>query len=389
MYGTREQLVLLDKIEAKKAEVRKLVAEGKTDEAKAAKAEMVDMQQRLDLLDGTGADPVIDPKNMQKPMGAKNDEVKDFCNAARRRFADASMLKEGSDPDGGYTVPEDVRTKIEQYRTAEFSLSDLVTVETTKFDAGQRTYQDKSDVDGFEEVGEGEAINQTKAPTFSRISYAIKKFGGFLPVTNELLSDSDARIVDVISRWMGRNSRATRNKKILAALTTAKNSKYETIEDLDSITKIVDITLGSVYAGTSTIITNDYGKYEMSKWKDGNGRSLLQPMPNETAKYQLAFGSVILPVRVLPTKDFPNVVDGGHTYAPIILGDIKEACVLFDRQKLSLMDSNTASIANLSAFGNDLTIYRGLERFDVKVKDADAYVMAHFGDEIVSSAVAA
>lgn len=53
------------------------------------------------------------------------------------------------------------------------------------------------------------------------------------------------------------------------------------------------------------------------------------------------------------------------------------------------MGSNTASIANLSAFGNDLTIYRGLERFDVKVKDADAYVMAHFGDEIVSSAVAA
>ena len=375
-------LEILDTIEEKKIQLSNLLDAKKLTEAKAVSAELDDLQSEL-----TTRQKYLDNKPQPaqlKPLTTpENDAVAQFVNAARGGFRNAAgYLQEGVDTDGGYTVPEDIQTKVNQYREAQFSLSDLVTVEPTSYESGSRTYQDKASMDGFEEIGEGGAIKKVKSPTFSRISYKIKKFGGYLPVTNELLADSDARITDIIARWLGNQSRVTRNKKIIDALTTAKESTYKVIKTLDDIASIVNIDLGSVYSGTSCIITNDYGKQEISTWKDANGRSLLQPVVNEPTKLQLAFGSVIIPVKVIPTTDFPNVVDTEKTYAPVIIGDLHEAVVLYDRQKMSIKGSDTASVTGFNAFENDLTLFRGLDRFDTQVLDKNAYTLAHFATEI-------
>jgi HK97 family phage major capsid protein len=56
--------------------------------------------------------------------------------------------------------------------------------------------------------------------------------------------------------------------------------------------------------------------------------------------------------------------------APIIIGDLKEACVMFDRQTLSIMASNTAG----DAFLSDVTLFRAIEREQVKMRDEEAIV---------------
>lgn len=378
----KKLLELLDSINEKKALVKNLVDAGNLADAKTVKDELKALQEKFDLLKDV-YDDKPQPAQLKPLTTPENDAVAQFANSARGGFRNtAGYLQEGSDPDGGYTVPEDIQTKINYYRDAKFSLSQLVTVEPTRYESGSKNYLDKASANGFEEVGEGGALKQVKNPTFSRVSYKIKKYGGFMPVTNELLADSDARITDVISSWLGDESRVTRNKKIISALTTAKESTYKVIKTLDDIASIVNIDLGSVYSRTSCIITNDYGKQEISTWKDANGRSLLQPVINEPTELQLAFGSVIIPVKVIPTTDFPNVVDTEKTYAPVIIGDLQEAVVLYDRQKVTIKGSDTASVTGFNAFENDQYLFRAIERFDTQIKDKNAYVLAHFATEI-------
>ena len=42
--------------------------------------------------------------------------------------------------------------------------------------------------------------------------------------------------------------------------------------------------------------------------------------------------------------------------------------------KLNIMTSNTAVAGDLNAFENDLTLFRAIEREDVVVRDAEAFV---------------
>ena len=60
---------------------------------------------------------------------------------------------------------------------------------------------------------------------------------------------------------------------------------------------------------------------------------------------------------------------------------LKEACKLIDRNQLSIKASDVAAIGSgddaVNAFGEDLTVWRGLERLDCKVKDAESYHMGH------------
>lgn len=54
---------------------------------------------------------------------------------------------------------------------------------------------------------------------------------------------------------------------------------------------------------------------------------------------------------------------------PVIIGDLKEGIWYFDRAKTTIMTSNIASIGDLNAFAEDLTIYRAIEREDIKIRD--------------------
>ena len=58
----------------------------------------------------------------------------------------------------------------------------------------------------------------------------------------------------------------------------------------------------------------------------------------------------------------------------MLCGDTKEAVKIFDRQKLSILGSNTASVTDFNAYEQDMTLFRGILRMDVVKKDAKAFV---------------
>lgn len=370
----KKLLALLDSINNKKIEVKNLVDQGNLEEAKAAKEELKNLQQQFDLLKDLEDDDTIQvTQNLQTgaavPVQDKNPE-KEFADAARRGFRNS--MNEGTPAEGGYTVPEDIQTRINTYREAKASLIDLVDVENVSTNKGSRTYKKRSQQTGFTKVGEGGKIPGGTTPQFERMDYEIEKYAGYFPTTNELLADSDANITGVLVSWIGDESRVTRNKLILNVI----NQKEKTdLAGINDIKKALNVTLGQAFKGTSKIITNDDGLQYLDTLKDNDGKYLLQPNPAQPMQMVLCAGATRIAVFVIPNADLPSdTATEGSRKIPMIIGDLKEGVKFFDRKQLTIMTSNIASAGNLNAFEEDLTLFRAIEREDCRLKDKEAFV---------------
>ena len=210
-----------------------------------------------------------------------------------------------------------------------------------------------------------------------------------------------------------------------------KTKKEVELNGLDDIKKVLNVTLGSAFKQSSRIITNDDGLQYLDTLKDSTGRYLLAPDPKDTMQLRLAVGGTFVPVEAIPKGDLPSTVtyeqtadteqsraykveitevtdengdektyytkvedvytavdepkkqdianyyEASATKIPVIIGDLKEGIWYFDRAKTTIMTSNIASIGDLNAFAEDLTIYRAIEREDVKIRDKEAFVNAY------------
>lgn len=327
-----------------------------------------DAEERLFNLSKQDNAPSEEEMKAAKTEKTEKSAIEKFAEDARNGFVvKAGKLAEGVPADGGYVVPEDIQTKINEYKTAKTSLLDLVTVEKVKTNKGQRTFKKRAQQTGFTKVGEGGKITSKSTPQFERLNYEIEKYAGYLPVTNELLTDSDQNVAKVIIEWLGDESRVTANKLILEEL---KKKEETDLKDLDGIKKALNVTLGQAFKPTSKIITNDDGLQYLDTLKDSTNRYLLAPMPGDTMRMGLQVGANTIPVEVIPNAD----LETDKKKIPFIIGDLKESVIYWDRQLTSINISATAVIGELNAFEEDLTLYRAIEREDVTLRDKDAFV---------------
>lgn len=372
----KKLLELLDSINEKKSLVRNLVEQGKLEDAAREKEELIKLQSKFDLLKDI-EDGEIENKGQELKRGAlrnvnPKDAVKEFADAARRGFKVSNDMKEGTKEDGGYMVPEDIRTRIEKRRESRDSLIEEVTIEPVSTNKGSRTFKKRSQQTGFEKVGEGGKIGKKNTPKFERMDYEIEKYAGWFPVTNELLEDSDETIASTLVEWIGDESRVTRNNVIREAINTKEKT---TFKGLDDIKKALNVTLGAAFKSTSKIITNDDGLQYLDTLKDAEGKYLLQPNPAEPMQLRLCAGATIVPVKIIGNKDLPSdTATVGKRKIPVIVGDLKEGIKFFDRKQLSIFASNIAQAGNLNAFEEDLTLFRAIEREDCRIKDKEAFV---------------
>jgi len=364
----QEILKMLESINSKKQEVKNLVSENKIEEAQAAKAELQEMQAKFDILKD-----MEDEQKMETPKNAtplKKDAIHEFANAARngfRNYNNEDMSATGVD--GGYTVPEDIMTRVEELKEAKFNLADLVSTENVTTLSGRRTYKTRKQHTGFQKIGEGQKISKIDGPTFGIVEYKIAKYAGYLPVTNELLADSDANITAVLTNWLAEEDVATRNGLVLGAVD--KKTAVD-LKSLDGIKKAVNVTLGSRYAGSVQIVTNDDGLNYLDTLQDDNKRYLLSRNVNENEPMEmvLAVGAKKIPVVVVPN----DILTTAENKVPFKVGSFKDYAKIFDRQKLTIAVSSEASTTDVNAFEEDLTLFRGIDRLDIQVLDDEAMV---------------
>lgn len=424
---------ILAKIEEKTAEARKLMDGENKDVSKATeilnevdqlKAEY-EAEKRLYEMEKKDNTP--EPEQVQEKKAKRTEEeaLKAFGRAAKNGFKVnkddenqlPGILNEGSQPDGGYTVPEDIYTRIEYFREAEFSFLDLVRRETVHTATGARTFKKRSQYTGFNKVGEGGKIGATDTPQFERLNWAIEKYAGYMPITNELRYDSDANVAQVVIEWLGRESRATANNLILTEIQS--NGDAVDFENLDGIKKALNVDL-SLFKGSSRVVTNDDGLQYLDtlKKKADSNEYLLTPDPRDPMRLTLTAGATVVPLFVVPNEIMPSTptytastdttVQAGKTYytesdgvytavaeptgnpstssyyemdptpqIPFIIGDLYEGVVYWDRQWMSIAESAIAAIGNLNAFEQDLTLYRAIEREDVTLRDDEAFIYGY------------
>lgn len=340
----------------------------KTAEAQAKMDEINDLKNRIAIQEALEAEEKEDIKNSAEGRmqeARKKDAMAEFAAAVRSGFKNA--MTEGTNADGGYTVPDDISTQVRLFREEFFDMTQYVNVEKVSTKSGARTHQKKKTVTGFQVVGEGTAIPGLTQPEFERITYTIAKYAGTIPVTRELLSDSDANIVRIIMRWFGRNSAVTRNNLIFNKI---KTKTQTTIGSMNDIRTALNVTLGSVYKPTSKIYVNDDGLNYIDGLVDGQGRPLINPDPTAPAQLRFRVGTNVIPIVTVPNAFLPTT----EGVAPIIIGDMKEGITLFDREQLSMSRSDVAAVTGFNAFEQDGTLFRGIERLDVEEVDGDAYI---------------
>lgn len=378
---------LLNKIKDKKTEVSDALRANDLAKAEAGKKELDDLQKEYEMAleieaeDVTNAlpDPVPSGLNPVNPKTQK-DSTAEFANMARHGFT--NMMTEGTKASGGYTVPDDIQTRIETYRDATFSLRKLVSVENVTTQKGERTFKKRKKRTGLIKTGEAEAAQKLADIEFERQSYNIEKYTGFIAITEELLDDSDANLTETIIQDIGEDARITDNVEILAIL-DANQEQVKEVTSYYDLLPVVITGLGSTFANSSTLVVNDTGAAWLYGLKDGNGRPLVTPDVTATAKNVAAFGPYRLRVEIVPNKDMPNAADGS---TPIYVGDFKEAAKIFDRKQIAIKKSDTASIGDLNAFAEDLQLFKPVVRTDYVIRDKEAYRRCKVTKETLTAA---
>ena len=372
---------ILAKIQSKTAEAKSFMAEGENkdvakatalmDEVDTLKAEY-ETEKRIfesEKMEGAPTDEQITEKKVE-------DAVSKFAKAVKDIIA-GKRLTEGVDEDGGYTVPEDIQTTINKWAEVSYSLLtdiDVVNVTTNK---GARTYQKKADADVFVDLDENGAITkEIAAPQFERITYSIQDRAGFMPVSNDLVNDSDANIAAIIGDWLGKANVATSNAKILEII---KAKEQVELDGVKGIKHAVNVTLGQAYKSGAKIITNDDGLNYLDTLEDANGRPMLNPDPTDSAKLTLRCGTVVLPIKVLPNK----VLASEGNKVPFIVGDLKSGVRKYNRQHMSIKASDVAVIGDFNAYAMNMTLFRAIMRDDYKALDNDAYVYGYIDTSVV------
>lgn len=380
---SKEMRELLNKINAKKAEIKALVADGKIEDAKSAKEELKDMQEAFNVLadlddgDTQQAQQQAENGNAQTAAGEKNGlskQIKAFTNAIKAAWKKTEVspedreilnaMSEGSDEDGGLTVPKDIKTKIKELRRSEDALETLVNVEHVTTNSGSRVIEREADQTPFDNVDEAAEFPDVSTPQFENVDYKIKKKGGILKVTQELLSDTAENIMNYLKKWIAKKAKATRNFMIIAKIKEIRKGLEVTVTGLDSLKDIFNVMLDPAIALGAVVVTNQSGFNFLDKLKDEKGNYILQKDPTQPTR-RLLFG--VYPVKVLSNKTLKNV-DGK---APIICGDLKEAITIFDRETLTIDISNLAA----GMWERDQTGIKVRERLDIQTVDADAVVM--------------
>lgn len=312
--------------------------------------------------------PGVEPEPELKGYDAA---VKSFAAAARAGFpkttkAAGDLMQEGVDADGGYTVPQDIVTRIISLRESKESLLGEVRVIPVTTKRGRRPIKKRGQHQGFATVAEAAKFGKAATPQFAVLEYDIEKRGGYLPVSNELLEDSDNNIAAIAVEWLADEARVTANKEILAVI-QAKEAKD--LKNLDGILAAW-VGLGSTFRATSKLITNDDGLLWLGTLKDANGRYLLTPNPADPKELRLCVGPYTLPVKTCDNDTIPTQ----EQKIPMILGDLKEGVVYWDRRVFSVKVSDTAAVGEFNAFEQDMTIWRGSLRDDCTVRDDGAFV---------------
>lgn len=265
--------------------------------------------------------------------------------------------------EGGFLLPIDFDNRIWELRRQYTSLLNLVTVENVTSFSGWRARQEAAATAVLSPLTELTNMTQANSPKFKKIEYTITGYGGFIPISNDLLEDNTVNLMEYLARWFAQLSVNTENAAILSLLDLLTSITYNKANGIDDIKAALNTGLDPANSVRATILTNQSGFNQLDQMKDAGGLPLLQPDPTTATKYIIKGRPVVM----MSDTYLPNDASDN---APIYIGDFAEYIDFFLRKPFEFATTNVGG----DAWRQNSTEARGIERFDAQVIDEAAAV---------------
>ena len=335
---------LKNKIETLRVEALEALENDDVELAKAKKEEIEKLKKQLEELEveEEKSEEKEEVQEMEERSILKNDdfniEVPEVTSEEVRAF-EAYLQGEKRDITGGsiktdsgfVVIPEEIVTDILKLKEFEFNLDQFVTVKKVSNGTGKYPVVRQSAVAALPVVEELAENPELAVKPFFELAYDIKTHRGYFRISREAIEDSKINVLGELKVWLARTIAATRNAAIIDVLKNGGAGEdgpttklvAETVTDVDGIKDAINLNIQPNYEHNVAIVSQT-AFATLDKLKDSNGNYLMQADIKEaTSKRLLGARVVVLPDEMLGA-------DGANT---IIVGNLKDAIVLFDRSQ--------------------------------------------------------
>lgn len=242
---------------------------------------------------------------------------------------------------GGYLVPTEQMATLQEIRKELVSLKNYVNVVSTNFTSGRWPVYTQENLK-FQSFAEMTPIAESDL-TISQATYTIDEKGMILPVSNQLIADSNINIISFMGRQLADAAVRTENEAIIQPLnklitgeTATGIAEATTITSYKSLNTAMFKTLDGTYYNAAKIFTNQDGFLWLSNLDDAQNRPLFVPDVTNPNKYFYRGKEIV----VVPNLSLPNITISNKVYAPFFVGDMASYLTFFERQGLELATSS-------------------------------------------------
>lgn len=321
----------------------------------------IDDQERLEKLT---AEDVVKGGVVKKSPDV--DGFKAVMDVVRGRKV-SNALVQGGDHGENYLIPEDVNLAINEAKKSRKSAKMLCSVYTTDGITGSFNF-DASSEHGLVSFDDGDTLDDTYAPAFTRKSFTISYKGAFIAVSDLLKGNEKANLMAFLQNWFVKRAIKSENKDIFDTAKLSYNSGTpKVLADWKALKSSINTDLDPdiVESEDFMIVTNQSGFNVLDSAVDEDGRPILQPNPTDPTKKM--FGGHT--IEVFSDGQLPNLTNA----APIIYGETKRALWFIENPGYQFASDG----GNGVGFTKAQTLLRVLEGY--------AVMGAHTGDYIYAT----
>jgi len=292
------------------------------------------------------ARPVLDGKGAERP-----DEYKDAFAAYVRR-GEEKALSIGSNPDGGYLVPEETASEITRLLTTVSPMRAISGVRRISGSVYKKPVSVAGPAVGW--VGETDARPETDSPTLAEVSFPTMELYAMPSATASFLDDA---AVDV-DQWIAEEVNAAFAEQETAAFVNGDGSNKPTgfLQETqvaeaswswgnlgyvatgeagdwpasDESDVLIDLVyaLKAGYRQNATFMMNRSTQGAIRKLKDADGNYLWQPAMRPGGRASL------MGFDLVEAEDMPDI---GADATPIAFGDFRRGYLIVDRQGVNVL----------------------------------------------------
>lgn len=364
----------------------------KSEEIKTLKAKIT-MQEQIEAEEQTEAENKLKNGELKPVDGQQDNDGKDADDmnkgeimakaivgiaTAEELGQIKNLIQEEVGKSGGLTVPPDVVVRIKELQRKKFDIRPYIDIEPTTVLKGSRVKEaNEPEASGFASVDEGADIQQLHEPELEEVEYVIRKYAGYIPITNELLEDSAENILAYIIKWMAKNELNTYAYQVFngsgvkaaeGIMTDAKKvdgklkdrvEKLDTAPTIKKFKTIFNKDLEEIDNDSKYIYTNADGWDYLDGLEDKNGKPYLQEDVTKATGYKFLNKTIIQ----VPSKFLATFDDAGTNRTPFICGDLKLLYTMYDRKNMVIESTKIGG----NAWRQDKTEVKGGFRFDGKI----------------------